>query len=105
MPRVTVFLITLMFVLPSDGLAQAVPSLGDRIRIEQRDGTILTGTLSTRSAETIQLSVGAAGPMVEVPGRRDRSLGDQPGTTTQIRQILRTDGSRDLYCGSDDRLH
>ena len=65
-PRASVFLITLMFVLPSDGSAQA-PSPGDRIRIRQMDGTLLTGTFSTRSAETIQLSVGAAGPMVEVP--------------------------------------
>ena len=61
-----VFLMTLMFVLPSDGPAQA-PSPGDRIRIRQVDGTVLTGTFSTRSEETIQLSVGAAGPMVEVP--------------------------------------
>ncbi len=66
MTRTVVFLVTLMFVLPSDGPAQA-PSPGDRIRIRQVDGTILTGTFSTRSAETIQLSVGAAGPMVEVP--------------------------------------
>ena len=62
-----VFLMTLMSVLPSDGSSQAVPSPGDRIRIRQVDGTTLTGKLSTRSAETIQLSVGAAGPMVEVP--------------------------------------
>ena len=66
MTRTIVFLMTLMFVLPSDGPAQA-PSPGDRIRIRQVDGTLLTGTFSTRSAETIQLSVGAAGPMVEVP--------------------------------------
>ncbi len=66
MTRTIVFLMTLMFVLPSDGPAQA-PSPGDRIRIRQMDGTLLTGTFSTRSAETIQLSVGAAGPMVEVP--------------------------------------
>ena len=66
MTRTIVFLMTLMSVLPSDGPAQA-PSPGDRIRIRQVDGTLLTGTFSTRSAETIQLSVGAAGPMVEVP--------------------------------------
>ena len=57
----------LMSVLPSDGSSQAVPSPGDRIRIRQVDGTSLTGTFSTRSEETIQLSVGVAGPMVEVP--------------------------------------
>ena len=65
-PRI-VFLMTLMSVLPSDGSSQAVLSSGDRIRIRQLDGTSLTGTLATRSAEIIQLSVGAAGPMVEVP--------------------------------------
>ena len=67
MTRTIVFLMMLMSVLPSDGSAQAVPSSGDRIRIKQVDGTVLTGTFSTRSEETIQLSVGAAGPMVEVP--------------------------------------
>ena len=67
MPRMMVFLITLMFVLPSHGSAQAGPSPGDRIRVKQVDGTTLTGTFSTRSAGAIQLSVGAAGPMVEVP--------------------------------------
>ena len=67
MTRTTVFLMMLMFVLPSDGSSQAVPSPGDRIRIRQVDGTIFTGTFSTRSEETIQLSVGVAGPMMEVP--------------------------------------
>ena len=67
MTRTIVFVMTLVFVLPFDGSAQAAPSPGDRIRIRQVDGTTLTGTLSTRSAEMIQLSVGATGPMVEVP--------------------------------------
>ena len=67
MPRVMVFLMTLMFVLPSDGSAQTVPSPGDRIRIKQVDGTVLTGTLATLSAETIQLSVGSAERMTEIP--------------------------------------
>ncbi len=78
MTRMMVFLTTLMFSLPSDGSGQVAPSPGDRIRIRQVDRTatlrygkdlplILTGTFSTRSEETIQLSVGAAGPMVEVP--------------------------------------
>ena len=35
MTRAIVFLMTLMFVLPSDGSSQAVPSPGDRIRIRQ----------------------------------------------------------------------
>ena len=52
-----VFLMTLMSVLPSDGSSQAVPSPGDRIRIRQVDGTVLTGTLAAWSEETIQLSV------------------------------------------------
>ena len=67
MTRMMVFLTTLMFSLPSDGSGQVAPSPGDRIRIRQVDRTVLTGTFSTRSEETIQLSVGAAGPMVEVP--------------------------------------
>ncbi len=67
MTRMMVFLTTLMFSLPSDGSGQVAPSPGDRIRIRQVDGTVLTGTFSTRSEETIQVSVGAAGPTVEVP--------------------------------------
>ena len=67
MTKTVVFLMTLMFVLPFDGSAQAVPSPGNRIRIKQVDGTVLTGTLATLSPETIQLSVGAAVPTVEVP--------------------------------------
>ena len=57
MPRATVFPMMLLFVLPSDSSPQAVPSPGDRIRIEQVDGTVFMGTLATFSAETIQLSV------------------------------------------------
>ena len=57
MTRTIVFLVTLMFVLPSDGSAQAVPSPGDRIRIKQVDGTVLVGALAAWSEETIQLSV------------------------------------------------
>ena len=67
MARTIVFLMTLMFVLPSDGSSQAVPSPGDRIRIKQVDGTVLTGTLAALSPETIQLSVGSDDRMVEVP--------------------------------------
>jgi hypothetical protein len=67
MARAIVFLMTLMFVLPSDGSAQAVPSPGDRIRIRQVDGPVLTGTLATFSAETIQLSLDSESPTVEVP--------------------------------------
>ncbi len=67
MTRMMVFLTTLMFSLPSDGSGQVAPSPGDRIRIRWVDGTVLTGTFSTRSEETIQVSDGAAGPTVEVP--------------------------------------
>ena len=67
MARVIVFLMTLMFVLQSDGSAQDVPSPGDRIRIRQVDGPELTGTLTTFSAETIQLSLDSESPTVEVP--------------------------------------
>ena len=74
MARVMAILMTLMFVLPSDGSAQAVPSPGDRIRIKQVDGTVLTGTLAALSPETIQLSVGSDDRMVEVPVARIESL-------------------------------
>ena len=66
MTRTIVFVMTLMSILPFDGSAQAVPSPGDRVRIRQVDGTVLTGTLITLSPETIQLSVGSAGRMAEV---------------------------------------
>ena len=79
MTKTIVFLMTLMFVLPFDGSAQAVPSPGDRIRIKQVDGTVLTGTLATFSAETIQLSVDSS--RVEVPVARievlETSLGQR----------------------------
>ena len=81
MPRAMVFLIKLMFALPSDGSAQAVPSPGDRIRIKQVDGTVLTGTLAALSPETIQLSVGSDDRMAEVPVARiavlETSLGQR----------------------------
>ena len=57
MTRTMVFLMTLMVLLPSDGSSQDIPSPGDRIRIKQVDGTILTGTLVGVSDEVIQLSV------------------------------------------------
>ena len=76
-----VFLITLMSVLPSYGSAQAVPSPGDRIRIKQVDGTILTGTLANVSTETVQLAVDPLGGTIEVPVERidllETSLGQQ----------------------------
>ena len=81
MPRTIVFLMTLMFALPSDGSSQAVPSTGDRIRIKQVDGTVLTGTLAALSPETIQLSVGSDDRMVEIPVARievfETSLGQR----------------------------
>ena len=57
MTRTIVFLMTLMVLLPSGGSSQDIPSPGDRIRITQVDGTILTGTLAGVSDEVIQLSV------------------------------------------------
>ena len=74
MTRTMVFLMTLMSVLPSDGSSQAIPSSGDRIRIRQVDGTVLTGTLTTLSPETIQLSVGSDDRMAEVPMARIETL-------------------------------
>ena len=80
MARTLVFLMTLVVVLALDGAAQAVPSLGDRIRIKQVDGTVLTGRLAaTLSPETIQIFVDSS--RVEVPVARigvlETSLGRQ----------------------------
>jgi len=76
-----VLLMTLVVVLPSDGSAQAVPSPGDRIRIKQVDGTVLTGTITTLSPETIQLSVGPDDRTAEIPVARievlETSLGQR----------------------------
>ena len=70
MTRMMVFLTTLMFSLPCAGSGQVAPSPGDRIRIRQVGGAVLTGTLTTLSPETIQLSVGSGDRMVEVPVAR-----------------------------------
>ena len=65
MTRTIVFLMMLMSVLPSDGSAQAVPSSGDRIRIKQVDGSVLTGRL----AATLSVS---GGPKLHRSGGRKR---------------------------------
>ncbi len=80
MMRVTVCVMALIAVFPSDGSAQAVPSPGDRIRIKQVDGTVLTGKLAaTLSPETIQIFVDSS--RVEVPVARiavlETSLGQR----------------------------
>ena len=67
MTRATICVMALVVVFPSYGSAQAAPSPGDRIRIKQMDGTVLTGTLTMLSPETIQLSVGSDDRMAEVP--------------------------------------
>jgi len=54
--KAMVFLMTLMFFFPSHGSAQANASPGDRIRIRERDGTVLIGTLLSASGETVELS-------------------------------------------------
>ncbi len=74
MTRVMLFLMTLILVLPSDGSSQVTVSPGDRIRVKQVDGTVLTGTLTTLSPETIRLSVASIGRMAEVPVARIRVL-------------------------------
>ncbi len=96
MTRTIAFSIALMFVLPSGGLAQAVPSPGDRIRIKQVDGTVLTGTLATLSTEAVQLSVGT--DRADVPVERidvletslglHRNVGKYIGWTVGIGAIV-----------------
>ncbi len=83
MTRTIVFLMTLMVVLPSDGSPQAVPSPGDRIRIKQVDGPVLTGRLARFSAETIQLSLDSGGPTVEVPVEGIEALETSLGRRTR----------------------
>ena len=80
-----VLLMTLMFLLPSNGSAQAVPSPGDRIRIKQVDGTVLTGTLATLSAETIHLSVDSSRVegTIAIPRSQITTLERQEGTRSK----------------------
>lgn len=82
MTRTTVFLITLTCVLPSDGLAQTLPSPGERVRINQMDGTVFTGTLTSSSPETIHLSLdpGRVESTVAIPRSQIATLERQQGT-------------------------
>ncbi len=88
MTKTVVFLMTLMFVLPSDGSAQAVPSPGDRIRIKQVDGPVLTGRLARFSAETIHLFPDSGGPWVEVPIEGIEALETSLGRRTRYRKYI-----------------
>ena len=85
MTRTIVFLMMLTSVLPSDGSAQAVPSPGDRIRIKQVDGTVLTGTLATWSPETIQLSAdsGRVDGTIAISRSQIATLESQQGTRSK----------------------
>ena len=105
MTRVMVFLVALMFVLPLGGSSQASPRPGDRIRIKQVDGTVLRGTLTTLSPETIQLSVGSDDRMAEVPVARIEALEISLGERSKQPQIYWDNCGRDLYCGGDYRCH
>ncbi len=67
MTRATVCVMALIALSPSAGSAQAAPSPGDRIRIRQVDGTVLTGTLDMWSTETVQLSGESVDRRMEVP--------------------------------------
>ena len=67
MTRATPFLVALLLTLPSGGSSQAAPSPGDRVRVRQLDGAVLTGTLATFSSEGIRLSIDSVSPPVEVP--------------------------------------
>ena len=82
MTRAGLLLIVLTFVLPSDGSAQVVPSPGERIRVEQVDGTIHTGWLGTVTAEAIQLSVDSSRVegTIEIPRSQITTLEHQQGT-------------------------
>ena len=88
MTRVIVILITLMFVLPSDGSSQDIPSRGERIRIKQVDGTVLTGRLTTLSPETIQLWVRSDD--VAVPVARIEVLETSLGRSSSSKNVAIT---------------
>ena len=82
MTRTMVFLMTLMVVLPSDGSSQDSLSPGDRIRITEVDGTILTGTLAEVSDEVIQLSADSSRAVgrITMPRSRIATLERQEST-------------------------
>ena len=88
MQRVMVFLMVLIFALTPDGSSQAVPSPGERIRVRQVDGTVLTGTLTTLSPETIQLSVGS--DVAEVPVARIEVLETSLGKSSSSKNVAIT---------------
>ena len=88
MTRTIVCLMTLIFVLALDGSAQAVPSPGDRIRIIQVDGPVLTGTLVTFAEETIQLYLDSESPTVEVPVEGIEALETSLGQRTRYGKYI-----------------
>ena len=88
MTRTIVFLMTLMVVLPSDGSAQAVPIPGDRIRIKQVDGPVLTGMLARFSADTIMVLLDSGGPWVEVPVEGIEALETSLGRRTRYGKYI-----------------
>ena len=85
------------------------PRLGWPFSTSSRPGTIRTG--DTRHSVKCRPSTTKGGmpPQLESLAHncplRGANSRDQPGPTTPIRQIHRTDGSRGLYCGSNDRWH
>ena len=92
MTRVMVFLVMLVFVFPSDGSSQTA-SLGDRIRVRQANGTTLTGTLATVSAEAIQLSVDSSrvGGGIAIPRSQIVTIERQQGTRNKSTPTKMTD--------------
>lgn len=98
MTRATAYLVALIAVLPPTGAAQAPPSPGDRIRIRQVDGTVLTGTLDLWSTETVRLSGESADRRWEIPVSaietlemslgRSHSFGKYYGLTVAVSSIV-----------------
>jgi len=86
MTKAMVFVMTLMFFFPSHASAQANASPGDRIRIRERDGTVLIGTLLSASGETIELSSDSS--RIVVPVERidalERRTGDDAGQAVAV---------------------
>jgi len=80
MKKVLVTAIALALLAPASGSAQDGPSIGDRVRVQQADGTVLVGTVEGISADEIVLGSSTADSQalsLEGIESIERSLGDQ----------------------------
>lgn len=81
LPRLAILLATISLLVPGSVDAQLAPALGDRVRITQVDGSVLTGVLRGSSSSNLQILEDDQDraliiPAAEVAGF-ERSLGRQ----------------------------